>query len=270
LRNVRSNLYGSNRTITFFTLIVLAIACGKTNQPNSTQQGSPAQQQAPHTIQLPVIRTSLSLQPAFYQFNTLVGNAPQTPFDPNHRPKSRGFNKPHLSRESAGTLIYTKDPVGNPQTKYVLIGREKSNGYWNFMRGSVDAGDSFVQAAVSELNQETGGVYQVTENVLLHESFDVYNSAQAHNYACTFFVELDYVPAEIILQTSIAHKNRHFQEMSDYAWISLSDLTAALANNSRIFPAQLITGTTKTFDFYPYSFEILRQALQKNILVNLN
>lgn len=213
----------------------------------------------------PVVRNQTSINPPFYQFHGLVGNAPQTPFDPKYVPKSVA-KKPGLTRESAGALIYTVQPSGEI---FILVGLEKSSNTWNFMRGSVDIGDSYVKTAAKELHEETGGVYQITEKVLLNESFDVYYKANSQNYACTFFVKLDYVPANVILAKANNHPNYHFREMKDYAWISLVDLISALNSKNSQFNANTIDGKSKLIQMYQYSFNILTQAEGKNILTNL-
>jgi 8-oxo-dGTP pyrophosphatase MutT (NUDIX family) len=264
------------QNVIFCGVFIFAAGCGKVephrpvDQTEKQIQGSrekSRQKSHEKKIRLPVVRTQVSTTPVI-QFNAPIGNAPQRPFDPTYQPKSRSRN-PNLSRESAGALIYTTGPKHNSEV-YVLIGQEKSNGFWNFMRGSVDAGDSFVEAAVNELNQETGGAYQVTEAVLLSESYDVYRSPTRGNYACTFFVKMKYVPAQVILRAANSHPDHHFREMKAYAWIPLRDLKKALDDNTSRFSTKTITGETGSFDFYRYSFEILKQAHSKSILDQLN
>jgi 8-oxo-dGTP pyrophosphatase MutT (NUDIX family) len=233
-----------------------------------SDSSSKINQTLPTGQKIPVVIHSPASQPAFYQFNGLVGNAPQSMFDPQYAPKSRARNPKH-SRESAGALLYTQGTGANSSSLYVLIGKEKQNSQWNFMRGSVDAGDTYVLGASKELNQETGGVYEVSEAALLSRSYDVYRSPTAINYACTFFVGVEYIPADVILATSKKQSNTSFQEMSDYAWIKLDDLISALNAGSPNFSSQSIEGKTQSYSFYQYSFDILTQAHGKNILTNL-
>jgi 8-oxo-dGTP pyrophosphatase MutT (NUDIX family) len=257
--------------LAFSSLTLVASACGKDAQVNLTQTQSQTQSQ-PHPqtstdqrYSFPVVRTQLSPHAPFYQFDEKIGNFPQSTFDPTYKPKSVTRRSQKLTRESGGALIYTVAPTGDI---YILIGLERSD-VWNFTRGSVDTGDSYVTAAANELHQETGGVYQVSENVLLHESYDVYYSTTRFNYACTFFVKLDYIPSEIIKKTAAQHPDPHFREMKDYAWIRLKDFTSALDNLNSKFDAKTIEGQVKTFDFYQFSFNVLLQAHGKGILDSL-
>lgn len=213
-----------------------------------------------------IIKNTPNTQAAYYQFNAHVGTKPnQTPFDPSYRPKSRAFKSPSRTREGSGALLYTE---AKGET-YVLLGKERSNKTWNYMRGSVDAGKSYVEAAANEIHEETAGIYQVTEDVLLTESYDVYIGS-AKNHGCTFFVKVDYVPASVLVHSAQTHPDGHFREMTDYKWIRLADLNAALGSNSVNFSAQDIDGSTDSYQFYLYSFNSLRHAHQLGILTHLN
>lgn len=232
-------------TATFFLQ-----ACGNSNRGDANFYGK-------------IVVDQVRSQAAHYQFNDLVGNPPQRNFDPTYVPRSISYSG--HTRESAGGLLFTriKGKI------FVLLGKERQNQQWNFMRGSVEQGDSFVIGAAKEIFEETGGVYDIKQNVLLSESFDVYFHPRVNNYACTFFVKVPYVSAQNILNESRNNSDPHFQEMTDYEWIKLNDLVSALNTNQQKFQAETSLGTQRTIDFYKYSFNILRQAHSKNILLNL-
>lgn len=211
--------------------------------------------------------------PTFYQFRELMPNG--KPFDPNYRPQSISKKNSAHTRESSGGLLYIVTSSGD---KYVLFGLEKpggggASGKWNFMRGSVDVGDSFVRAASREIHEESAGVYKVNENELLNDSFDVYQGS-SKNYACTFFHQVTYKPAQDIRTAAQYHPDYHFREMTDYAWINLDDLISILDLNKKApkTPQNVSSfdGRSINFLIYDYSFNILKQAHKKDILRNLN
>ena len=207
-------------------------------------------------------RTDVNPGSPYYQYTgNIQGNIP---FSPQYKPLSVS-HKTGNTRENSGALIYT-DYNGST---FVLLGLEKQNSFWNIMRGSVEKGDDYVKTAAKELHEETAGVYKVTEQVLLNETYDVYLSATTQNSGCTFFVKMPYVPATDILTSAQNHAQSAFKEMKDYRWISLDSLRSGIATGNEIFQATTETGQSEQIHMYRYTYLILTQAEQKGILKNL-
>ena len=214
------------------------------------------------------VRREVSLYPAYYQFGEFIGHRP---FSIHYRPRSRSKSSA-ATRESSGALVYAEpqDLSGASAGIYVLLAREKKDGKWSFMRGSVERNHTYLQTAQKELFEETRGVYAVTPQVLAGESYDVYHSPTAGNYAATFFVKMDYIHRDLILNHQPPSQLRVFFEMSDYRWVRLEDLVDALAACQKRFVARDPQGNRQSITLSHYIFAILEQAYRKGILQQLH
>ena len=65
---------------------------------------------------------------------------------------------------SAGVLVYRNDPKTDERL-YLLL--HYVSGHWDFAKGKLEKGESFKQAALRELQEETG-----LTSVVLHEHFN--------------------------------------------------------------------------------------------------
>jgi len=106
-------------------------------------------------------------------------------------------------------IVYTHD------TEVLMLERTQPLGFWQSVTGSLHQGETSIEAAQRELEEETGLVSQLTETDLENhfpiaaEWRDRYAAVVTHNHETVFAVALDSIP-QIQLNP---------QEHSRYCWL---------------------------------------------------
>jgi hypothetical protein len=173
-------------------------------------------------------------------------------------------------KDSSGVLLITRHGSGD---LYALFGKERQGGHgaslkWNFMRGGIEHGETYLKNAKRELREETAGFYNVSLEKIAKAPYSIFEKGPPwNNRAFTFIVKVNnYIEERQMKQKSEAFRNsgadHHLWEMTDYQWVKLRDLIASLEQNNRFLNAVTSpTHATAVMEIYDYSFDALRKAL---------
>jgi len=194
------------------------------------------------------------------------------PTPPSDVLKNHPANKLAGQNDSSGVVVW----VYKDGDLYVLFGKEwldpahptGSAGKWNFMRGKVGPGQTYIKTAHDELEEETAGYYKPSLEDLAKAPYSTF--AKGHpfnNLAYTFFFEVaNYVDENLMIQENNQRRangmHSKYSEMTDYQWVKMDVLIGALQHHHRFLTAVASpTHQTPLMEIYDYSFTLLRNAL---------
>lgn len=125
----------------------------------------------------------------------------------------------------AGTVLYFKFK----QETFLLLAdhgwsHQRERG-WSGFGGRCD-GDPPASAAARETSEETKGFYS-REEILAR--LDPESSILVNDFT-TYFLEVDYVPAEVINNFRASNTSSNYRERSPYAWVPISAIWQAIGN----------------------------------------
>lgn len=174
---------------------------------------------------------------------------------------------PKGHKDSSGVVVLAE----HSNELYVLLGKERqghgASEKWNFMRGAVDTGQTYLASAMRELDEETAGFCNTSLEELATAPYSTFKKGSPwNNIAYTFFVQKTYVDENLMRQRSEDLKSsgadHHFWEMTDYQWVKLGVLMKALEQNNRFLSAVVSPmRSTQSMEIYDYSFGLLLKAL---------
>ena len=163
---------------------------------------------------------------------------------------------------SVGVLLcYTNDK----QESFVLLGRErvgKCDGEtWCELGGSVETGESFLEAAIRESKEESGNVYQLNASDLLNNGVVYHNESKQKDGRIREEVYIllkvnDYYPADA-LNNAVNQQNKDvYKEKDDFKWVSLDSLFLVEHN-----PCVLkdIDGNAYMFTLRQFFYDVLKR-----------
>ena len=125
----------------------------------------------------------------------------------------------------AGTVLYFKFK----QETYLLLAdhgfsHQRDRG-WSGFGGRCD-GQPPASAAARETHEETKGFYSQKE---IMAKLDPQSSISVNDFT-TYFIEVDYVPAEVINNYRETNKSSRYRERGPYAWMPLSAIWRTIEN----------------------------------------
>jgi len=125
----------------------------------------------------------------------------------------------------AGTVLYFKFK----HETYLLLAdhshsHQRARG-WSGFGGKCD-GQPPTSAAARETEEETKGHYSRDE---ILAKLDSESSIRVDDFT-TYFLEVDYVPAEVINNFRASNTSSNYRERSPYAWVPISAIWQAIAN----------------------------------------
>jgi 8-oxo-dGTP pyrophosphatase MutT (NUDIX family) len=156
----------------------------------------------------------------------------------------------------AGTVLYFKFK----HETYLLLAdhglsHQRDRG-WSGFGGRCD-GEAPAAAAARETNEETKGYYSRKE---VMAKLDPQSSICVHDFT-TYFLEVDYVPAEVINNYRASNTSSSYRERSPYAWVPISAIWRAIENrkSSRMYlPAKYLPPEAHTdWLFEPFVTSLL-------------
>lgn len=165
-------------------------------------------------------------------------------------------------KASVGVLLcYTNDK----QENFLLLGRErvgKCDGEtWCELGGSVETGESFLEAAIRESKEESRGVYQLDANNLLNNGVVCYNEHKKKDGCIREEVYIllkvnDFYPADILCKAVNQQNKDTYREKDDFKWVSCDSLCTVEHN-----PCVLkdIDGNEYTFTLRKFFYDALKR-----------
>jgi hypothetical protein len=170
--------------------------------------------------------------------------------------------------DCAGVVLYKK--IGDKT--FVLFGEEKAGGLWNFIQRRTRDNKPFISIALRGLKEE-GFEGDIVKTMLLKNShYDVYKGAYLENYACTFFLEIDFIE-----KIEKVNKDNYKGKFKSRIWVNLENLKLNLERGNlkktesnqgeKAYEVEVIleNGSQKSIEFYDYPWHILTQASKKGI-----
>ena len=161
-----------------------------------------------------------------------------------------------FARCGAGTVLYFRFK----QETFLLLAdhglsHQRDRG-WSGFGGRCD-GEPPASAAARETNEETKGFYS-REEILA--KLDPKSSICVHDFT-TYFLEVDYVPAEVINNFRASNTSSSYRERSPYAWIPITAIWQTIENrkSGRVYlPAKYLPPDAYTdWLFEPFATSLL-------------
>ena len=156
----------------------------------------------------------------------------------------------------AGTLLYHKFRYET----YLLLAdhrfsHQRGRG-WSGFGGRCD-GEPPASAAARETNEETRGYFSREE---ISAKLDPQSSICVNDFT-TYFIEVDYVPAEVINSSRATHTSSSYCERGPYAWVPISAIWQTIYNekSGRMYlPAKFLPPEAQTnWLFEPFAASLL-------------
>lgn len=168
---------------------------------------------------------------------------------------------------SVGVLLcYTN----HKQKSFILLGRERlgkhEEGTWCELGGSVEIGETFLEAAIREAKEESGGLYELQANHLL-DNGQIYDNEYKQKDGCIrqeVYVLLkvnDYYSADVLCNAVSEQNKDTYKEKDDFKWVLYNGLCSVHTNPTIL---QDIDGHASTFRLRNFFY----QALQRGVLPN--
>ncbi|TSJ79803.1 MAG: NUDIX hydrolase (plasmid) [Candidatus Cardinium sp.] len=165
-------------------------------------------------------------------------------------------------KASVGVLLcYTNDK----QESFVLLGRErvgKCDGEtWCELGGSVETGESFLEAAIRESKEESEGIYQLDPNDLLNNGVVCYSEHKKKDGCIREEVYIllkvnDFYPADVLCK-AVNHQNKDtYREKDDFKWVSCDSLCKVEHN---LCVLKDIDGNAYTFTIRKFFYDALKR-----------
>ncbi|CCM10395.1 protein of unknown function [Cardinium endosymbiont cEper1 of Encarsia pergandiella] len=133
-------------------------------------------------------------------------------------------------KASVGVLLcYTNDR----KESFILLGRERigkcDGSTWCELGGSVETGESFLEAAIRESKEESGGVYQLESSDLLNNGVVCYNEHKQKDGRTSEEVYIllkvnDYYPTDVLCKVVSQQNKDTYKEKDDFKWIACTSL----------------------------------------------
>lgn len=165
-------------------------------------------------------------------------------------------------KASVGVLLcYTNDK----QENFVLLGRERvgkrDGATWCELGGSVETGESLLEAAIRESKEESGGVYQLDPNDLLNNGVVCYNKYKQKDGRIREEVYIllninNYYPSDVLCKAVNRQNKDTYREKDDFKWVSCTSL-CTIDHNPCILTD--IDGNEHTFTLRKFFYEALKR-----------
>ena len=168
------------------------------------------------------------------------------------------FLMPLQAKGPAGTVLYFR----NAQSVYILLADDiNSNRGWSSFGGGAEEGESEMETAARETEEETRGFF-IKEWLL--QKMHGQKPIKFKGFSM-YFVEVPFVPAQQIMNTPLKkNASESMRERVHYAWIPETDLKRALTvTNAKIDSVYLPT-TSKSKLYWNIWLAGMENAYKKN------
>ena len=165
-------------------------------------------------------------------------------------------------KASVGVLLcYTSDK----QESFILLGRERigkcDGATWCELGGNLETGESFLEAAIRESKEESGGVYKLKTNDLLNSKVMSYNEYKQKDGRIReelyVLLKVDEYYTPDVLYRSVSEQNKDaYREKDEFRWIACNSL-CMVKNNPCVLKD--IDGNESTFTLRTFFYEALKR-----------
>jgi 8-oxo-dGTP pyrophosphatase MutT (NUDIX family) len=179
-------------------------------------------------------------------------------------PQSGPFDLASLN-DAAGTLIYCL----KGGKLHILLGKRRGHNWYGNLGGKADAGETFYETATRETKEESGGQFDFQNQILFMPSHDLIT---VDKYLMTTCFRTYLAKGEFVEKTDLMAKlqnSRYEKEYTDFVWMPIEDLCAALDSMQVIQEENQKTIVVGKMILHPPFLESLKQPQIRGWLESL-
>ena len=164
-------------------------------------------------------------------------------------------------KASVGVLLYY---TNDRQESFTLLGKERADkcdgATWCELGGSVQVGESFLEAAIREVEEESGGVYKLKSSDLLTNGVVYYNAhsqkdGRVREEVYVILKVDNYYPVDLLCRVVSQQGKDTYREKDDFKWIACNHLCMVAHNPCTL---QDIDGNAHTLTLRKFFYSALR------------
>ncbi len=197
--------------------------------------------------------------------------------------KPHSFKEDGRPRATVGVILYSYDRNGEG---YILLAREriddkdqKSAGKYSEFGGSIELNsklesETFLEASLRELKEESAGTYKLTKNEFLKNTFSsCYQNTKKREVVISIGNAPLYISSHDLSKARNNSKEANAKDKDEFRWLSINDLLNIKDFIATKHKIKTIDNLKEEITFRSYFLEYLqdpnfRKILQELIMVN--